>query len=196
MFTQPDFSTPASTSQQFNAHDSAATAAAYEDAVLPQASEMAWRPTEPSRSVHHDYSVSAAENHVTSGASASFAAPHNQNSRQFKPTNNARPERPPSVEPPVSPRQDAPAQTNRILTHDQRTLELSSLSPDTMMKDVTEHIRGGMVIEIHTFNNRSVRVSFLRGSDAQAFRTYARRNDIYINSKRVCGSSVKVSEDN
>ncbi|GME25570.1 hypothetical protein GTA08_BOTSDO05812 [Neofusicoccum parvum] len=62
---------------------------------------------------------------------------------------------------------------------------MTGFSADTSLKDIIEHIKGGTIIEVYRYNERAVRVSFLRGTDAQAFRTFARRHDIYINSKRV-----------
>ena len=45
-------------------------------------------------------------------------------------------------------------------------------------------IRGGRLLDIFLRSDRSATVSFIEG--AAEFLEYVRRNDIYLNAKRVC----------
>jgi hypothetical protein len=57
------------------------------------------------------------------------------------------------------------------------------LSDHTTHKDLAGIIRGGRLLDIHLRNDRSATVSFVEG--AADFLTYAKRNDIYLHTKRV-----------
>lgn len=67
--------------------------------------------------------------------------------------------------------------------HDQRTILFTNLSDRTTHKDLVNIIRGGRLLDIYIRNDRSATVSFVEG--AQDFLAYAKRNDIYVNTKRV-----------
>lgn len=66
---------------------------------------------------------------------------------------------------------------------DQRTIFISNLSERTMHKDIAKVIRGGRLLEIFLRNDRAATVSFVEG--AKEFMDYAKRNDIYLDGKRV-----------
>ncbi|KKY27289.1 putative rna recognition motif containing protein [Diplodia seriata] len=68
---------------------------------------------------------------------------------------------------------------------EKRSLNITDLSPTTSLNEIVGSIKGGMLVEIFRINDRVARVSFRHCADAQAFCNYARRNDIYINNKRV-----------
>ncbi len=70
-----------------------------------------------------------------------------------------------------------------IPIHDQRTLLISNLPERTTHKDVASIIRGGRLLDIFLRNDRTAIVSFVEG--AADFLAYAKRNDIYLNMKRV-----------
>ncbi|RYP71695.1 hypothetical protein DL771_004646 [Monosporascus sp. 5C6A] len=67
-----------------------------------------------------------------------------------------------------------------------RTIALTGLPDQTTHKDVTNVVRGGMLLDIFLRAAEHVAlVSFLREEDAVRFHDHARRNDIYIKNKRV-----------
>ncbi|RYP03861.1 hypothetical protein DL764_004840 [Monosporascus ibericus] len=67
-----------------------------------------------------------------------------------------------------------------------RTIALTGLPDQTTHKDVTNVVRGGMLLDIFLRAAEHVaRVSFLREEDAVRFHGYARKKDIYIKNKRV-----------
>ncbi|KAL1640778.1 hypothetical protein SLS58_006600 [Diplodia intermedia] len=68
---------------------------------------------------------------------------------------------------------------------EKRSLNITDLSPTTSLNEIVASVKGGMLVEIFRANDRAARVSFRHFADAQAFCNYARRNDIYINNKRV-----------
>ncbi|KAF2473498.1 uncharacterized protein BDR25DRAFT_283070 [Lindgomyces ingoldianus] len=72
---------------------------------------------------------------------------------------------------------------HRVPTHDQRTVLITNLSDRTTHKDLTNIIRGGRLLDIFLRNDRSATVSFVEG--AQDFLTYAKKNDIYLHTKRL-----------
>lgn len=80
---------------------------------------------------------------------------------------------------------DTSSRSGHISLHDKRTIEITGFSPATSLKEVVAHVKGGMIVEAYRCNDRVVRLSFLHGVDAEAFYTYAKHNDIYINNKRV-----------
>lgn len=66
-----------------------------------------------------------------------------------------------------------------------RTLALSGLPENTTHKDVTNVVRGGMLLDIFLRAAEHVAlVSFLREEDAVRFYDHARKNDVYIKNKR------------
>ena len=70
--------------------------------------------------------------------------------------------------------------------NDQRTVMIKNLLERTTHKDVEDVIRGGAVLDIYLRSHeKSASVSFVEGSAAQAFITFAKRNGIYIHGKRV-----------
>jgi hypothetical protein len=71
----------------------------------------------------------------------------------------------------------------RVPTHDQRTVLITNLSEHTTHKDLVGIIRGGRLLDIFLRNDRSATVSFVEG--AHEFLAYAKRNDIYLHTKRV-----------
>jgi hypothetical protein len=71
----------------------------------------------------------------------------------------------------------------RVALHDQRTVLISNLSEQTTHKDLADVIRGGRLLDIFLRNDRTATVSFVEG--AAEFLLYAKRNDIYVHSKRV-----------
>ncbi|ETS76025.1 hypothetical protein PFICI_12969 [Pestalotiopsis fici W106-1] len=67
-----------------------------------------------------------------------------------------------------------------------RTVVLAGLAEGTTHGDVTNVVRGGMVLEIYLrAADHSALVSFLLEEDAVSFYEHVRRNDLYINHKRV-----------
>jgi hypothetical protein len=76
--------------------------------------------------------------------------------------------------------------------HDQRTIIFSNLSEKTTHKDLTNIIRGGRLLDIYLRNDRSATVSFVEG--AADFLAYAKRNDIYVNTKRVCLTTFPIKQ--
>lgn len=71
--------------------------------------------------------------------------------------------------------------------YDDRSLVFRGLSPTTTLLDITNVIRGGSVLNAYLRpKERMAHVSFVESSAAQAFRKYAKRNDIYVKGKRVC----------
>lgn len=71
----------------------------------------------------------------------------------------------------------------RLSTHDQRTILISNLSDRTTHKDLIDIIRGGRLLDIFIRNDRCATISFVEG--AQDFLAHAKRNDIYLHTKRV-----------
>jgi hypothetical protein len=71
----------------------------------------------------------------------------------------------------------------RVPLHDQRTILISNLSDRTTHKDLVEIIRGGRLLDIFLRNDRTATVSFVEG--AQDFLAHAKKNDIYLHTKRV-----------
>lgn len=67
--------------------------------------------------------------------------------------------------------------------HDQRTVLITNLSERTTHKDLASIVRGGRLLDIFIRNDRSATVSFVEG--AAEFLAYAKRNDIYLHTKRV-----------
>ena len=76
----------------------------------------------------------------------------------------------------------------RVPVHDQRTVLISNLSDRTTHKDLADIIRGGRLLDIFLRNDRCATISFVEG--AQDFLAYAKRNDIYLHTKRVSEAVV------
>ena len=73
---------------------------------------------------------------------------------------------------------------------DQRTILVKGLSDKTTHRDLVNVIRGGTVLDIYLRSNeRSASISFVEGLAASDFMNHAKRNDIYVNGKRVYYSS-------
>ncbi|KAI9049276.1 hypothetical protein LZ554_007123 [Drepanopeziza brunnea f. sp. 'monogermtubi'] len=67
-----------------------------------------------------------------------------------------------------------------------RTVVLSNLAEGTTHADVTNAVRGGMLLDIFLrSNDRSVSVSFLDEDAAQEFFRFVKRHDLYIRGRRV-----------
>lgn len=67
--------------------------------------------------------------------------------------------------------------------NDQRTILFTNLSDKTTHKDITDLVRGGRLLDIYLRNDRCATVSFVEG--ATDFMAYAKRNDLYLHTKRV-----------
>ncbi|QDS75345.1 hypothetical protein FKW77_002095 [Venturia effusa] len=67
--------------------------------------------------------------------------------------------------------------------NDQRTILFTNLSDKTTHKDITDLVRGGRLLDVYLRNDRCATVSFVEG--AADFMAYAKRNDLYLNTKRV-----------
>ncbi|KAK6851841.1 hypothetical protein PG990_015026 [Apiospora arundinis] len=67
-----------------------------------------------------------------------------------------------------------------------RTVVLAGLPEGTKHEDITRAVRGGLVLEIYVRSHEHMAmVSFLLEEDAVRFYDHSRRNDLYINHKRV-----------
>lgn len=68
----------------------------------------------------------------------------------------------------------------------QRTIQLSNLPEAVTHAEITNAIRGGMLLDIYLrSNDRVAAISFLEEEHAKAFFHHVRRNDLYIRGKRV-----------
>lgn len=67
--------------------------------------------------------------------------------------------------------------------NDQRTILFTNLSDKTTHKDITDLVRGGRLLDVYLRNDRCATVSFVEG--AADFMAYAKRNDLYLHTKRV-----------
>jgi hypothetical protein len=78
-----------------------------------------------------------------------------------------------------------------------RTLLLSNLAGGTTHSDITNAVRGGMLLDVFLRNHeRSATVSFLKPEDARRFYDHVRRHDLYIRDKRVGNRGCGVAVDN
>ncbi|KAK4956464.1 hypothetical protein LTR10_005989 [Elasticomyces elasticus] len=66
---------------------------------------------------------------------------------------------------------------------DRRTIYFAGLSDKTTYRDLLSVIKGGKVLSVNMRSERSATVTFLDG--AAEFLAWAKRNDIYLHSKRV-----------
>ena len=67
--------------------------------------------------------------------------------------------------------------------NDRRTLYLSGFSERTTYRDLLSVIKGGKLLSVNLRPERSATITFLDG--AAEFLAWAKRNDIYLNAKRV-----------
>lgn len=75
---------------------------------------------------------------------------------------------------------------SRLRSKEKRTLLISGLSEFITYKDLTNVIRGGMVLYIDMRKDRTATVFMLEG--AAEFLAHVKRHDLYVQSKRVCTS--------
>ena len=74
----------------------------------------------------------------------------------------------------------------QYLKHAKRTLHLINLPDSVTHAEITDVIRGGMLLDIYIrSNDRIAAVSFLEEESAQAFFQHVKRNDLYIRGRRV-----------
>jgi hypothetical protein len=67
-----------------------------------------------------------------------------------------------------------------------RTIQLFNLPEAATHADITNVVRGGMLLDIYLrSNDRIAAVSFLEEDQAQDFFHHVKRNDLYIRGKRV-----------
>lgn len=71
-----------------------------------------------------------------------------------------------------------------VNTNERRTIYLSGFNERTTCRDLLAVIKGGKLLSINMCSERSATVTFFEG--AAEFYAWAKRNDIYLNSKRVC----------
>jgi hypothetical protein len=77
------------------------------------------------------------------------------------------------------------------MRQDKRSLILANLSDRTTYQDLVSMIRGGALLDVFIRNDRTASIAFADGIAAQSFLDHARRNDLYIHSKRVSLSSQR-----
>lgn len=71
--------------------------------------------------------------------------------------------------------------------NDQRTILLQNLPDLVTHKDIVDIVRGGLLLDVYLrTQDKSASVSFVDGSSAQAFLSYAKRNGVYLRGRRVC----------
>lgn len=67
-----------------------------------------------------------------------------------------------------------------------RTIQLSNLAEGTTHADITNAVRGGILLDVFLrSNDRTATVSFLQPTDAKKFLEHVRKHDMYIRNKRV-----------
>ena len=68
----------------------------------------------------------------------------------------------------------------------QRSVLLTNLAEGTTHADITDAVRGGMILEIFLRpHDHCVSISFLHSADARGFFDHVRKQDLYIRNKRV-----------
>ncbi|CAO2647855.1 Nn.00g087770.m01.CDS01 [Neocucurbitaria sp. VM-36] len=85
--------------------------------------------------------------------------------------------------PPKDGEEDGHTTTQRVPIHDQRTVLVTNLSERTTHKDLAGIVRGGRLLDIFLRNDRTASISFVEG--AADFLTHAKRNDVYLHTKRL-----------
>ncbi|OBU00735.1 hypothetical protein VE01_01034 [Pseudogymnoascus verrucosus] len=74
----------------------------------------------------------------------------------------------------------------QFLRNAKRTIQLSNLPEAATHADVTDAVKGGMLLDVFLRSqDRAASISFLDGNAANDFFRYAKRNDLYIRGKRV-----------
>ena len=74
----------------------------------------------------------------------------------------------------------------QYLKHAKRTLHLTNLPDGVMHSEVTDVVRGGILLDVYIrSNDRVAAISFLEEKHAQAFFQHIRRNDLHIRGRRV-----------
>ncbi|KAL8935964.1 MAG: hypothetical protein Q9211_004423 [Gyalolechia sp. 1 TL-2023] len=69
---------------------------------------------------------------------------------------------------------------------DQRTIIFKNLSDRTTHQDIVNVVRGGLLLDVYVrSSDKSANVSFVHGTAAQEFMVYVKRNDVYIQGRRV-----------
>ncbi|GAB1320796.1 Negative regulator of differentiation 1 [Madurella fahalii] len=67
-----------------------------------------------------------------------------------------------------------------------RTVQLANLAEGTTHADITNAVRGGMLLDVFLRSHeRCAAVSFLHSADARKFHDHVRRHDLYIRNKRI-----------
>ncbi|KAG8530008.1 uncharacterized protein KY384_005490 [Bacidia gigantensis] len=82
----------------------------------------------------------------------------------------------------------APARSDRpfYARAEQRSIVMKGLPEKATHKDIVNFVRGGAVLDIYLrTNDRSASISFVEGAAAHQFMAYAKRNDIYLQGKRL-----------
>ncbi|KAI4225683.1 MAG: hypothetical protein L6R36_003726 [Xanthoria steineri] len=70
--------------------------------------------------------------------------------------------------------------------NDQRTILLQNLPDLVTHKDIVDIVRGGLLLDVYLrTQDKSASVSFVDGSSAQAFLSYAKRNGVYLRGRRL-----------
>lgn len=73
-----------------------------------------------------------------------------------------------------------------------RTILLANLAEGTTHADITNAVRGGMLLDVFLRSHeRCAAVSFLHSADARKFYEHVRRHDLYIRNKRVRWSGLQ-----
>ena len=69
---------------------------------------------------------------------------------------------------------------------DQRTIIFRNLPDKTTHQDIVNVVRGGMLLDVYLRSQeKAANVSFVQGTAAQAFMAYVKRNDVYVQGRRV-----------
>lgn len=127
---------------------------------------------------HHDEASPLSEDTAISHG----LHPHSQHRAAFR--RAASFDQPESIDDPVKDLEDRDREpTLRVPVHDQRTVHIANLPERATHKDLVGIIRGGRLLDIFIRNDRSATVSFVEG--AADFLVHAKRNDIYLHTKRV-----------
>lgn len=67
-----------------------------------------------------------------------------------------------------------------------RTVLLANLPENTTHEDLTDAVRGGLLLDVYLrSNDRTASISFLEAAAAQEFYSYVKRHDLYIKGRRV-----------
>lgn len=80
----------------------------------------------------------------------------------------------------------------QFLRNTKRTIQLRNLPEATTHADVTDAVKGGMLLDIFLRpQDRAASISFLDGNAANDFFRYAKRSDLYIRGKRVSAGKLR-----